>query len=129
VQLSNYWIAEFLNSDFRTTSAAGTRRLAVALRAAAKKSIDIVVVLQASLVVLASSRSRNHPAGIERSSALRRSSRSLLLKDSTKVFCADLLGSSTARMAPFQYPPLSSSSVWLGIAIGYELDERSHQIY
>lgn len=30
--LSNYWIADFLDSDFRTTAAAGTRRLAVALR-------------------------------------------------------------------------------------------------
>jgi hypothetical protein len=38
VQLSNYWIAEFLDSDFRTTAAAGTKRLAVALRDAARKS-------------------------------------------------------------------------------------------
>jgi len=43
VQLSNYWISEFLDSDFRTTSAAGTRRLAVALRDAAKKSADVAV--------------------------------------------------------------------------------------
>lgn len=43
VQLSTYWIAEFLDSDFRTTSAAGTRRLAVALRDAAKKSGDVTV--------------------------------------------------------------------------------------
>ena len=42
-QTSNYWIAEFLDSDFRTTSAAGTRRLAVALREAAKKSTDVGV--------------------------------------------------------------------------------------
>lgn len=42
-QLSNYWIAEFLDSDFRTTSAAGTRRLAVALRDAARKSSDVAV--------------------------------------------------------------------------------------
>jgi hypothetical protein len=42
-QVSNYWIAEFLASDFRTTSAAGTRRLAVALREAAKKSSDVGV--------------------------------------------------------------------------------------
>ena len=42
-QTSNYWIAEFLDSDFRTTSAAGTRRLAVALREAAKKSRDVGV--------------------------------------------------------------------------------------
>lgn len=43
VQLSNYWIAEFLDSDFRTTAAAGTRRLAIALRDAAKKSANVSV--------------------------------------------------------------------------------------
>lgn len=43
VQISNYWIAEFLASDFRTTAAAGTRRLAIALRDAAKKSDDVAV--------------------------------------------------------------------------------------
>jgi hypothetical protein len=43
VQLSNYWIAEFLASDFRATAAAGTRRLALALRAAARSSDDIGV--------------------------------------------------------------------------------------
>lgn len=43
VQISKYWIAEFLDSDFRTTSAAATRRLAVALREAARKSSDIQV--------------------------------------------------------------------------------------
>jgi hypothetical protein len=35
---SNYWITDFLSSDFTTTPAAGTRRLAVALRDAAKKA-------------------------------------------------------------------------------------------
>jgi hypothetical protein len=35
-QLSNYWITEFLDSDLRTTAAAGTRRLAIALRDAAR---------------------------------------------------------------------------------------------
>lgn len=35
---SNYWISDFLLSDFTTTAAAGTRRLAVALRDAAKKA-------------------------------------------------------------------------------------------
>ena len=35
--IPNYWIAEFLDSDFRTTSAAGTRRLAIACRDAARK--------------------------------------------------------------------------------------------
>ncbi len=43
VQLSNYWIAEFLDSDFRTTAAAGTKRLAVALRDAVRKSSDVAV--------------------------------------------------------------------------------------
>lgn len=35
---SNYWISDFLLSDFTTTPAAGTRRLAIALRDAARKS-------------------------------------------------------------------------------------------
>jgi len=35
---SNYWISDFLLSDFRTTPAMGTRRLAVAIRDAVKKS-------------------------------------------------------------------------------------------
>lgn len=35
---SNYWITDCLSSDFTTTPAAGTRRLAVALRDAAKKA-------------------------------------------------------------------------------------------
>jgi len=54
IRVSNYWIAEFLDSDFRTTAAAGTRRLAVALRDAAKKSPDITVKSEiASAVTLA----------------------------------------------------------------------------
>lgn len=54
VQLSDYWIAQFLDSDFRTTSAAGTRRLAAALRSAAKKTGDIAVKSQiASAATLA----------------------------------------------------------------------------
>jgi hypothetical protein len=36
-QQSDYWIAEFLISDFANTPAAGTRRLAVALREATRK--------------------------------------------------------------------------------------------
>lgn len=56
VQLSNYWIAEFLDSDFRTTAAAGTRRLAIALRDAAKKSSDVSVKSEiAAAVTLADS--------------------------------------------------------------------------
>jgi hypothetical protein len=37
-QLSDYWITEFLLSEFSVTPAAGTRRLAVALRDAARKA-------------------------------------------------------------------------------------------
>jgi hypothetical protein len=48
-ELSNYWIAEFLASEFSTTPAAGTRRLAVALREAAKKAdIDVKTELAAA---------------------------------------------------------------------------------
>jgi hypothetical protein len=51
VQLSNYWIAEFLDSDFRTTAAAGTKRLAVALRDAARKSSDVAVKTEIAAAV------------------------------------------------------------------------------
>jgi hypothetical protein len=51
--LSNYWIADFLKSDFSITPAAGTRRLADALRAAAKKSNLDVKNEIASAVTLA----------------------------------------------------------------------------
>ena len=37
-KLSNYWISDFLASEFTVTAAAGTRRLAIALRNAAKNS-------------------------------------------------------------------------------------------
>ena len=43
MDIPNYWIAEFLDSDFRTTSAAGTRRLATAIRDAGKKAILVSV--------------------------------------------------------------------------------------
>jgi hypothetical protein len=36
--ISAYWISDFLESDFRTTAAAGTMRLAVACREAARKA-------------------------------------------------------------------------------------------
>lgn len=42
-QLSQYWIFDFLKSDFRTTSAAGTKRLALALRNAARHSSSVNV--------------------------------------------------------------------------------------
>ena len=40
-ELSNYWIREFLCSELRTTGAAGTKRLAVALRDAVQRSSDL----------------------------------------------------------------------------------------
>ncbi|MBC9033007.1 hypothetical protein IAG41_11430 [Sphingomonas sp. JC676] len=42
-EVSRYWITEFLDSDFKTTSATGTRVLAVAMRNAAKatENLDI----------------------------------------------------------------------------------------
>lgn len=42
-EISAYWIAKFLESDFRTTSAEGTRRLASAMRAAARKTENPIV--------------------------------------------------------------------------------------
>jgi hypothetical protein len=41
--ISHYWIKDFLQSDFRTTSAAGTRRLAIAIREAIKTTTDLSV--------------------------------------------------------------------------------------
>lgn len=41
VDVSGYWIRDFLASDFRTTGAAGTRRLAAACRVAARKAQNI----------------------------------------------------------------------------------------
>jgi len=43
IELSEYWIFHFLDSNFRVTAAAGTRRLGAALRNAAKKSDDLNV--------------------------------------------------------------------------------------
>ncbi|WP_129542734.1 hypothetical protein [Thalassospira indica] len=40
-EISSYWIKEFLESDFRTTGAMGTKRLAVALRDASRSEIDL----------------------------------------------------------------------------------------
>lgn len=42
-EVSRYWINDFLDSDFRTTPSRGTRRLAVALKAAAGKAGDLQV--------------------------------------------------------------------------------------
>lgn len=54
VNVSGYWINDFLKSDFRTTAEAGTKRLAVACRNAARKSDDPAVKSEiAAAVVLA----------------------------------------------------------------------------
>jgi len=39
--ISNYWIREFLISDFMTTPAAGTRRLAIALKEAMRSGVSL----------------------------------------------------------------------------------------
>ena len=51
LEISNYWIGEFLDSDFRTTSAAGTRRLAIAMRDVARKSPDLEVKTEIAAAV------------------------------------------------------------------------------
>ncbi|HEX7047423.1 MAG TPA: hypothetical protein VF275_07615 [Gammaproteobacteria bacterium] len=43
VSISDYWIRDFLLSDFRTTSAAGTKRLALCLRNAVKSATSMEV--------------------------------------------------------------------------------------
>ncbi|HVV53445.1 MAG TPA: hypothetical protein VHO06_27555 [Polyangia bacterium] len=43
IAISDYWIKDFLASDFRTTSVAGTRRLADALRTATADAADVTV--------------------------------------------------------------------------------------
>lgn len=52
LELSKYWINEFLLSDFLTTSAAGTRRLAIALR----QAIDVTKELGVKEELLAAAR-------------------------------------------------------------------------
>ncbi|TIX92777.1 hypothetical protein [Rhizobium sp. P44RR-XXIV] len=42
-EVSRYWIADFLDSDFKTTSATGTRVLAVAMRKAAKATDNLEI--------------------------------------------------------------------------------------
>lgn len=41
VFISDYWIKDFLASDFKTTSAQGTRRIAIALKNAMKQTDDL----------------------------------------------------------------------------------------
>jgi hypothetical protein len=42
-EVSNYWVFDFLDSGFQITPASGTRRLALAIREAARKTEDITV--------------------------------------------------------------------------------------
>ena len=43
VAISSYWIREFLSADFRTTSAQGTRRLAIAIKQTIDETNDLEV--------------------------------------------------------------------------------------
>ncbi|WP_095011838.1 hypothetical protein [Tsuneonella mangrovi] len=43
IETSAYWIVDFLDADLRTTSALGTRRLAIAIRDAARHAADLTV--------------------------------------------------------------------------------------
>jgi hypothetical protein len=55
-QISDYWIADFLVSDFEVTGAAGTRRLAQAMRNAARASTNLEIKSEiAAAVTLAKS--------------------------------------------------------------------------
>jgi len=45
-ELANYWIYEFLSSDFETTSKSGTQRFAKAMREATRKTTDLEVKKQ-----------------------------------------------------------------------------------
>lgn len=59
-EVADYWIKGFLNSDFITTSKEGTRRFAIALRAASKKAPDLNTKNElVSLSILASGLNRN----------------------------------------------------------------------
>ena len=60
IELSEYWIFDFLASNFRVTSAAGTRRLAAALRNAAKKSdLDVKREIVAAVTLAGALKGRN----------------------------------------------------------------------
>ena len=60
MELSEYWIFDFLASNFRVTAAAGTRRLGAALRNAAKKSdLSVKREIVAAVTLAGSLRGRN----------------------------------------------------------------------
>ena len=50
--ISNYWIRDFLMSDFKTTSAAGTRRLALALKDAMNSTGDLGIKQEVTAAAL-----------------------------------------------------------------------------
>jgi hypothetical protein len=59
ISLSNYWISDFLGSDFSVTPAAGTRRLAIALQNAAKRSgLDVKTEIIAAVTLAGSLRGK-----------------------------------------------------------------------
>jgi hypothetical protein len=64
IQVSDYWIAEFLASGFRLTAAAGTRRLGVALRQAAKNATDTQVKSEIAAAVTLAGSLRNRQTSI-----------------------------------------------------------------
>ena len=51
IEISEYWIAQFLASGFSLTPAAGSRRLAITLRNAAKNSDDVGIKSEIAAVV------------------------------------------------------------------------------
>ena len=58
-EVSNYWIEDFLDSEFLLTAAAGTRRLGVALRNAAKLAEDLDVKQEITAAVTLARSLRN----------------------------------------------------------------------
>lgn len=64
LEASNYWIFDFLASDFRVTAAAGTRQLGSALRAAAKSAADIAVRTEIAAAVTLAGNMQNQKTTI-----------------------------------------------------------------
>src|SRR5262249_36937431 len=57
-QVSDYWILDFLDSDFQVTGPQGTRRLGIALRNAAKKAGNVHVKSEIAAAVTLATRLR-----------------------------------------------------------------------
>lgn len=61
INLSGYWITDFLDSDFVTTAESGTRRLAIACRNATRQTSDLSVKQEiVSAVILAKNQEGKH---------------------------------------------------------------------